>query len=823
MRDLDLSSARQPGAAAALVYEAGAAAAPRHSGRAKLRGALMGGAGGPLGAAAAPGALQSPARGRPLVAPRLEPGKHNGVAVAVKTFNRPDCILRSVERWQRALPSVPFYYLDDGTESTEASRAALAAHPGAVRVEAGGVDVGTAHGRNLLVDAVARDGFAFTLMADEDFMVDDSFDLSVLWTALHEGDADIVGLNRCETYGQCRGHHALLRAEGRLYVVPNASRWAEPPTPSGGCVRTDLVQQIFLARTQALVHSPWDDRLKNNDHYDMFLSAQAHGLRVFYCPGLRVRHEPLCQCVGSQAISSQMAARGAGCAARGRYLQTRGRRWETFVPYLAHKWGYEQLWDEEAKIIAPSGDAAANVNRRPFSPARIALGTKNAPGAAVAALRHLAPGWAGAHAAADALATFTSAPGKAERVQVDRCRYRMTVATAATGGASASWTAMGGAAALGGAADSAALALCPYLVPLLHVERTGGGVAAGVTAGAARQGTSLVGAPLLSPLPARPVVILLAAAGAESEAAHPGDLVEADERDALSAVMYLLESAAVLADELGDGASAVVPAVLLDDEAGAVAAGAGGLDEVHEDCHRVVASAGGATAAAAAAAALIRSCAARAVEDTGAGAGAAVVVVALASPWLRPVGDTAFNLRLLGGADGFAYAPVAPAWPVGLLAAPAGAAADALDAAAASVGAAGGLDAALAPAARKLHARGWAVARDRPEGLRDHVRPAGAGLSAESLAEAALSEHLVVQLDGALGQAVSQALASDMPFAAVTSLRSVRLAPGATPGAHEAVIVAELLTGAGAARQTALARVPHPFPERLESHQAPSR
>ena len=691
-----------------------------------------------------------------------------------------------MERWRSVLPNVPFYYLDDGTESTEASLAALAAHPRATRVDAGGFDVGTAAGRNMLVDAIARDGYAYTIMADEDFMVDERFDLRTLWGALHEAGADIVGINRCETYGQCRGHHALVRAEGRIFVLPNVTRWGAPPTPTGACVRTDLVQQIFLARTQSLVDSPWDDSLKNNDHYDMFLSAQANALKVYYCPGIQVSHEPLCQCTGKAAVSPQAAAMGAGCASRGKYLQTRGRRWETFVPYLAQKWNYSELWDEESKIIRPRKDGATVV-RTPFSPARLAVSASVGGSRAAAALRHLAPMRVQAHAAAEALDGAKTLK-KAEMLQVDRCRFRQTIGD---GENSVSWSGLG--------TDS----LCPYLSTLLHVDDASG-VGGNQIAQAAETSAGVAVAPRIT-------IVLLAHVTSDASNAHVGDLVEADHRDALSAVMYVQESARVLATELGDAAAAVAPAFLLDDAGGRVASER--LADMHWECYHVLSS-GDPGVAAEAARDVARACG----KHASAGGSSEVILVVLPSPWVRVTGEAARGVRTFGAADGFAYAPVAPSWAVGLLAAPvedvvavlagAGKGANTKDVRKSGLG---GL---LAPAARALAQSGWVLLRDRPaDGLKDLVR--SPGLSHAELAAAALSEHISLPLDGVLGHAVAQAVARVAPGAAMRSLSVVRVlddTSGGKPVATE-TLVAELFGVGG--RAARLARLQHPVGDRL--------
>ena len=54
--------------------------------------------------------------------------------------------------------------------------------------------------------------------------------------------------------------------------------------------RSDLMQQFFLTKTETLHKVHWDDKLKNNDHYDFLFNAKKNNLRLVTCTDIKVMH-----------------------------------------------------------------------------------------------------------------------------------------------------------------------------------------------------------------------------------------------------------------------------------------------------------------------------------------------------------------------------------------------------------------------------------------------------------------------------------------------------------------------------------------------------
>lgn len=146
---------------------------------------------------------------------------------------------------------------------------------------------------------------------------------------------------------------------GELYILPKVTRPFKddaasqhplipsslPAAGSAGqrlkCRRSDLVQQFFLARTAMLRNANgggWDDRLKNNDHYDAMLSFQRQHARLYVCRGLSIGHNALaCGMRSKNSAEEALAAR---------YKKVRSNRWMSLMPYWLRKWNVTAVHDE---------------------------------------------------------------------------------------------------------------------------------------------------------------------------------------------------------------------------------------------------------------------------------------------------------------------------------------------------------------------------------------------------------------------------------------------------------------------------------------------
>lgn len=259
------------------------------------------------------------------------------LAIAVKSHNRPKCTERFLRSVRQAQVMVPIYVGDDSVEPVEGQ-----IHPdllqGVVFVRTP-VDSGTGYGRNRLVEAVARDNFEFIFMADEDYIFPDSNSFLALQQQLMKEEADIVAFRRCDEILCLRTPVAkLIKGEDSWRFLPtiiDSQGWPKDESEQAICVRSDLIQHIFLARISSLLHVRWDDKLKNNDHYDFMFSAKEAGLVMQTCINLYAIHSP------------------GSCSSRDpsdSYMRVRSNRWRELMPYVMKKWDITQFIDERGHL-----------------------------------------------------------------------------------------------------------------------------------------------------------------------------------------------------------------------------------------------------------------------------------------------------------------------------------------------------------------------------------------------------------------------------------------------------------------------------------------
>lgn len=290
---------------------------------------------------------------------------NSDVAFAVKTFERPECVFRVVARIRLLYPSAPIFVVDDSGKASSIS------FPPELRVHYYPLpeDSGVAYGRNFLVQKVYEAGLDMVVIIDDDYLLDATFNLSMMIQVLTEMNADIIGTERCDTQsmpplisppgqsiqtlrkGCARRSDASIvpdSAGGRgFFIEPHTSRYDEDYM---GCYRTDVVQHSFLARVDSLVRSGWDSALHTNDHYDFFFNARHNKLRTFICPQATVWHvKALCVTHDEQRS----------------YSQSRVVRWPLYLPHVFGKWQLDWLVDERGKnitILDPEGPTIKPTN-----------------------------------------------------------------------------------------------------------------------------------------------------------------------------------------------------------------------------------------------------------------------------------------------------------------------------------------------------------------------------------------------------------------------------------------------------------------------------
>lgn len=188
------------------------------------------------------------------------------LTVVVKTYERPDVSARFVASVRRLYPRLPVIVVDD-------SRHPVVIDDPLTETVVLPFDSGLSAGRN---EGVRRVRTPYVLIADDDHVLCRRTRLRESLAALRDKRIDIVG-GRVLNLPHYRSDEYHLRG-----LYPGA---APPLMPRGTLVTgfpvCDVVENFFVARTDALRRVPWDERLRMLEHTDFFSQASGTLLTVY--------------------------------------------------------------------------------------------------------------------------------------------------------------------------------------------------------------------------------------------------------------------------------------------------------------------------------------------------------------------------------------------------------------------------------------------------------------------------------------------------------------------------------------------------------------
>lgn len=196
------------------------------------------------------------------------------VTMIIKTFERPAIVQRLVSSARTVFPG-RIVVADD-------SREPLTSLGDGVEILALPFNVGLSAGRNAALDVVETE---FVFLTDDDSVFTAATDIVAMMEYLDDyPEVDIIApdLVYLPWWYKFRTDH--------IGLLPGA----EPPLRQvgeeiGGATVVNKVQNVFLARTEALKRVRWEDRLRLIEHDDFFsrasgklVSVQADGVRAYH-------------------------------------------------------------------------------------------------------------------------------------------------------------------------------------------------------------------------------------------------------------------------------------------------------------------------------------------------------------------------------------------------------------------------------------------------------------------------------------------------------------------------------------------------------------
>ncbi len=180
------------------------------------------------------------------------------VTMAVKTFQRPDVARRLVRSARRVFDGRIVVADDSSTPMTFEDPL--------VEVLPLPFNTGVSVGRNAALDAVATD---YVLVTDDDIVFTAASDIEVARRRLEDNpEIDVVGFLRVELprwFAHDFGPDALF--DGHAEPL---RRWGDTV---GGLPVRYKIEQVYLARTEAIRRVRWDPAIRMVDHSDFFSRA----------------------------------------------------------------------------------------------------------------------------------------------------------------------------------------------------------------------------------------------------------------------------------------------------------------------------------------------------------------------------------------------------------------------------------------------------------------------------------------------------------------------------------------------------------------------
>lgn len=201
------------------------------------------------------------------------------LSIIIKTFNRPNALIKLLESINRFYPNIKILIADDGNDCISPDYQSYAQY---FKLP---YDVGLSYGRNFLIDKVDTE---YLLLLDDDFEFTEKTDINKLYQAIKKNkDLDIIG-GLVNNFGNepIYYNNKLVLKDGTLYHYRKQNNGYINNIPL-----FDIILNFFIARTQSIRKIRWDDDLKVIEHEDFFLRCKGF-LKIGYLEEVQINHNP---------------------------------------------------------------------------------------------------------------------------------------------------------------------------------------------------------------------------------------------------------------------------------------------------------------------------------------------------------------------------------------------------------------------------------------------------------------------------------------------------------------------------------------------------
>jgi hypothetical protein len=210
------------------------------------------------------------------------------VTIAVKTFQRPEALLRLLESIRRLYPAVAVHVVDDSERALEPVPDVITRY-----WHLPFNSLGVSAGRNFSLRHVETE---YVLVCDDDMVFGRRTDLGEMLRTLISTRFDLVSCMWMDHEPWRSIRRGFRRYEGTLEIEGDTlvHRLGATRGTVDGLPVFDIVHQFFVASVATLGPEPWDARMKvAGEHVDFFLGLKERGFLCTRLPNVVVHHRPL--------------------------------------------------------------------------------------------------------------------------------------------------------------------------------------------------------------------------------------------------------------------------------------------------------------------------------------------------------------------------------------------------------------------------------------------------------------------------------------------------------------------------------------------------
>lgn len=198
------------------------------------------------------------------------------ITIIIKTFERPHCVTRLYYSIRKLYPDIAIIIADDSKSPLQKL--------GDARILSLPYNSGLSFGRNALLNQVNTKYF---LLLDDDFVFTKNSDLTVPFKILETTDFDVVGIELLDFGWKRRIYRGSYEKAGSIL-------WQLQAQPHGfhkGYPVYHFILNCFMAKTEAIKSSPWDEAIKiGHEHDDFFLRLKEKNILITHTNAITIDH-----------------------------------------------------------------------------------------------------------------------------------------------------------------------------------------------------------------------------------------------------------------------------------------------------------------------------------------------------------------------------------------------------------------------------------------------------------------------------------------------------------------------------------------------------